>query len=226
MMRNSLILIFLLLLFSCEEEPSAISIAPGYDFFPVEMGQYRTYWVEEINFGAFGGDTTRYFLNEVISDSLMSGDGTVKYLVERFKSTDSIDWKLDSVWTLQRFKEIMIVTENNIPYAKLAFPVIVGKRWDGNAFNSQPEKMYYYQALSETAHLQSTGASEFIEVIIEDIEENIVNQDERRETYAKGIGLVEKDYVTFQFCSANCGELGEIQSGRILKQNLVGYGPN
>ncbi|WP_421895072.1 hypothetical protein [Marinoscillum sp.] len=226
MMRNSLILIFLTFLLACDEEPSDISIEPGYDFFPVKMGQYRTYWVEEVNFGAFGGDTSRYFLSEVISDSLISGDGTVKYLVERSKSTDSITWKLDSIWTVHRFKDIMIVTENNVPYAKMAFPVIAGNRWDGNAFNAQPEKMYYYQAISQLTHLESTGASDFVQVIIEDIEENLVNQDERSETYAKGIGLVEKDYVTLQFCSANCGELGEIQSGRILKQNLVGYGPN
>lgn len=225
-MEKALLVLFLVILLSaCKEEQSDISIDPGYGFFPLAYGQYHIYEVEEVTFSTFSIDTASFFLQEKITDSLVSGDGSIRYLLSRYKSQDTLTWVLDSVWTVQRHKESLVVTENNLPLVKLVFPVLSGKTWNGNALNIYDSDSYFYaDEPGRTVAGQDVAVSDIIRVVLEDIPENLVKQDERSEVYARGVGLVEKDYYSLNFCSVNCEELGEIQSGRILKQNLIAYG--
>ena len=65
-------------------------------------------------------------------------------------------------------------------------------------------------------------------MVIEDIEENITGLDLRSEVYVRGVGLVEKDYLTQRNCTASdCGDdLGKVIGGRSLKQTLIEIGTN
>ncbi len=209
----------------CNKESDLSPIEGDFDFYPMEIGQYRTYWVEEIKFSLLDPDTSRYMLREVIADSIMNGNGVVKYLINRYVAVDSINFELDSVWSVHKIAQSVIVTENNVPYVKLIQPVNLSVNWNGNAFNTLTDRTYYFQSAGEVENVRvDLSSTELIDVIIEDIPANLVNQDERRETFAKGIGLVQKDYVTLGFCTLDCNSAGEIQSGRILRQWLFEYG--
>lgn len=219
----------LVLLCSCSEEVSDVSLDPGYDFFPLELNAYRTYEIQEVTFEVFQPDTTRYFLKEVVKDSMTAGDGLVTYLINRFKSPDSLSWKLDSVWTARRSEVVAVINENDVPFCKLVFPIKEGRTWDGNAFNVMDEQEYRFEQLSGYAIGSKTLESDkVIRVVIEDIPENLVNQDERYEVYGRGIGLLEKNYIQLSFCTLNCEEkgfsIGAIEKGRILSQKLIKYG--
>ncbi|WP_420578375.1 hypothetical protein [Ekhidna sp.] len=219
------ILLFALFFSSCNSSKEVGPETVGYDFYPLAVGDYRIYDVEEIKYLITGFDTSVYQLREIIIDSIPSNDQTI-YLLRRDIRTNEMDaWESDSLWTVTRTSNYLSITENNIPFIKLTFPVKEGKEWDGNSLNSRSELSYYYQPV-ETNNIDSLSLDDHIRVIIEDIEENVTGVDLRSEVYAKGIGLVEKDYLTQKKCtSSDCGpDLGEVIAGRSLKQVLIEIG--
>lgn len=222
-LRNVVRLAVLSILVSCNQQLEVTEETLGYDFYPIALGQYRVYDVEEISYNLSGFDTSHYQLRETIFDSLMSIDQT-SYLIRRDKRNDATEeWASDSVWTATLTANYLAISENSIPFMKLTFPVRLGREWDGNSLNSKSEITYYYQPATE-AIADSIALDDHIRLIVEDIEPNIVSQDERSEVYARGIGLVEKNYLTLQFCTADCNEIGEIEAGRFLRQTLIEVG--
>lgn len=222
-MKNLIVTISFLVLFSCNERKEITPNAQGYDFYPVEMGQYSVYHVEEILYKLSGFDTTIYQLKETIFDSIVSND-QVTYLIRRDKRDDpSVEWKTDSVWTVTKTDHFLAVTENNIPFIKLTFPVKEGNEWDGNSLNTKKSVGYYYQPLGGII-IDTLEQGDHIRVVIEDIPSNLVSRDERSEVYVRELGLVQKDYVTLAFCTVDCNEIGEIEGGRSLQQTLIEVG--
>lgn len=222
-MRIVIPLVFALVWTSCNQRLEVTPETLGYDFYPIELGQYRVYDVEEIDYKLSGFDTTHYQLRETIFDSLVSPDQT-SYLIRRDKRNEATDkWKSDSVWTATLTANYLAISENSVPFMKLTFPVELGREWNGNSLNSKSEITYFYQPATGVL-IDSVAFDDHIRLIIEDIEPNIVGQDERSEVYARGVGLVQKNYLTLQFCTADCNEIGEIEAGRFLKQTLIEAG--
>ena len=218
----------LLVFFGCSACNETREVGPetvGYDFYPLEVGQYRIYDVEEIRYLITGFDTSVFQLREIIFDSINSIDQTTYLLRRDIRETAMDEWQSDSVWTVARTNNYLVITENNIPLIKLTFPVNTDRNWDGNSLNSRGEQTYYYQSLP-AASIDSIALEDHIRVIIEDIEDNITGVDLRSEVYVRGIGLVEKDYLTQKKCTASdCGpDLGEVIAGRSVKQVLIELG--
>jgi hypothetical protein len=179
--------------------------------------------VNEIQYNLIGNDTLNYQLKETFFDSLVSND-QITYLLRREKRDNPTDpWTADSVWTVSRTSNSLVITENNVPFVKLTFPVSLGNKWDGNILNTKSPIIYYYESVTDNL-VDSVATEDHIRLIIEDVTLNVVNQDERSETYVRGLGLVAKNYLTLQFCTVDCNKVGEIQSGRYLDQILIEVG--
>ena len=223
-MSLSLFLPFLFIL-SCNESKDIGPQTIGYDYYPIAIGQYRIYDVEEITFRVASFDTSFYQLRETIFDSIQSIDQTT-YLIKRdVRATSMQEWESDSIWSVTRLNSYLTITENNIPFIKLTFPVTAGNTWDGNSLNSRSTKTYYYELMTQ-ALIDSIDAEDHIRMVIEDIPQNTTGIDQRSEVYARGVGLVEKNYLTQIRCTAtSCGEdLGKVIGGRLLKQTLIEIG--
>ncbi len=213
------------LLVSCNESLPVDESTLGYDFYPVSVGQFRIYDVEEIQYRITRFDTATYQLRETIIDSIVSLD-QITYILQRdIRANEAEEWEVDSLWSIAPTDLYVAVTENSIPFIKLTFPVREGIEWDGNSLNSRTNQTYYYQTVSEST-FDDISPSDLIRVVIEDIPENTTGIDLRSEVFARNIGLVEKDYLTQVKCtSGNCGDdFGEVEGGRSLKQRLVEFG--
>ncbi|MEM6643547.1 MAG: hypothetical protein AAF616_11255 [Bacteroidota bacterium] len=224
-MKKYFFLVLLVWLAGCNESVEADPNDLGFDFYPTLVNQYRIYEVEEINFRITGFDTANYQLRETIFDSLVSLD-QVTYLIRRDKRDNALEeWRSDSIWTVTPTERFVAVAENNIQFLKLTFPVRPGISWNGNSLNARGLQTYFYEEVS-TSTFEEAPLSDQIRLIIEDIPESSVGVDLRSEIYVRGIGLVEKDYLTQVKCTAgSCGaDLGKVQGGRLLKQNLIEYG--
>lgn len=215
------LLIILSILSSCNETKEIGPEVLGYDFYPINAGEYKIYDVKEIRYQISGFDTSYYQLRETIFDSIPALD-QITYLIRRdIRASESEEWESDSLWTATRTANYLSITENNIPFIKLTFPVTLGREWDGNSLNSRGEVTYYYQTLENPA-IDSVSIDNHIRVIIENIEENVTGIDLKSEVYVRDVGLVEKDYLTYKKCtSSDCGEIGQIIAGRALKQTLI-----
>lgn len=213
----------ILLLTGCNEQFSEGDVDLDSDFFPLKIGQFRTYEVTEINYNAQGSDTSTYLLRETINDTIRNGD-EVTYLIKReFRTNETFEWSIKDIWSCRKTVSHVVITEENIPFVKLVFPVLVGETWDGNAFNTLNSGDYYYESLSENHYEELISENDLIKVVIADIPQNLVNQDQRYEVYGRGIGLIEKDYTILEFCTTNCSS-EQIDDGMKLKQVLVDYG--
>ncbi len=211
-----LLLVFLL---ACgEREVIPPKVEPGY--FPLEIGNYWIYEVEETTHSLLEVVSSEYDLRETVVDTIGGADTTYLILQQR-RSNEGEEWQADSMFTIRMTTSALIVTENNLAYARMAFPVELGKEWNGNAYNALPDTEYeYVEAPTPLSELEFTN---LIQVQLSDVEQNLVNQDQRYQIFAKGVGLVEKNYIRLNFVTS--GEnLGEIESGRILKQYLKEYG--
>ena len=223
MLRLFNLILLSFLLTGCNEQFSEGNFDLGKDFFPLKIGQFRTYEVTEINYNAQGPDTLIFFLRETISDTIKNGD-EVTYLIKReSRVSESAEWSINDIWSCRKTDSHVVLTEENIPFVKLTFPVLEGETWDGNAFNTMVSGDYYYESMIENDYEVLVDDPDLIKVVIADIPQNLFNQDQRFEVYGKGIGLIEKDYTILEFCTTNCSS-EQIDDGMKLKQVLVDYG--
>ncbi|MEM9896009.1 MAG: hypothetical protein AAF789_06535 [Bacteroidota bacterium] len=210
-----------MLLFSCSDSLEVETSSTGEAFFPLDLDIARIYTVEEIRYAITGFDTLRYQQRETIFDSTRAA-GQEHYLMrveQRENASDS--WVSARLDLIIKTDEYLAIQEDGQTIIKLIFPFNINDTWNGNALRNDFELTYYYQPV-QFSRVDSISFSDQVRVIIEDIEANPVNQDERSEIYAKGIGLVERDFTTLNFCTTGCNVVGEIESGRKLKQELIG----
>ena len=223
------ILLGLMLIYasSCDSKIEIDPAETGQAFYPLSPGDYREYKVEQIKYSILSTpDTIKYFLKEQVGDSFINQTGGTTYTLNRYKrSDDTVAWVIDSVWAVIKSETNVVVSENNIPYAKLIFPVLDQKKWDGNAFNTIAEELYRYEHTYQPISLENIDFNSTITVIHEFNPDSIVMKDIRNEIYAENVGLIYKESIILHYCTENeCLGKQIIEQGVDFKQELIGYG--
>ncbi len=223
--------VFVLLIFigfGCGEEiekPNPNLSGPGY--YPLAIGNYWIYDVEQVVITLLESDTSTFQLREILVDSIVSALGDVTYLISReTRSTPAEPWEADSLWTVRNTSQSVVVTESNVPFVKLVFPVAEGQTWDGNSFNNKGNQTYRFDSVldDELPGVWSDADSvAFIRTIISDISSAITGTDQRSEIYGEGVGLIEKDYLRISLCTTEC-DAGDTLGGLRLSQELIEFG--
>lgn len=199
----------------------------GLSYFPLSIGLYKTYEIEQINYKVTGEvDTTRYQLKESVVDSFKNVNNNFTYILHRFsKYPDQEQWKLDSVWNARRTPRQAIVIENNIPFVKLIFPLKEMAEWDGNSSNALEEEAYTMIEVNKPFQWRELNYDQSTTVIQKDNQDSIIFLDQRKEVYAQDLGLIFKESVALKFCSqVQCIGKGEIESGTIYRQFIIDNG--
>lgn len=211
--------------------PTASPLPAGSEYYPLTIGQYSTYNVEDIRYSLRdGADTMQYQLQERVTDSLTGAGGEIIYTLERYsRSSSAATWQLDSTWTARKSEQRLVVVENNIPFVKLIFPFQEALEWDGNALNSRPEQTYLLTATDSTLR-REMGNNLLLKdcrTVIQRQLETLVNDSVMVETYSANVGLVYRKNRILQYCAdENCIGQQLIESGRVYRQTLIEYGKN
>lgn len=220
----------LLSLAACgEDETKPVSDA---DYFPLRKGFYQIYNASETKYFNIGDSQSRTFqLKTEVVDSFVNQEGGYTYTVHRSeRDTPSGDWIFTDIWSVRMTPANVVVSEENMPYIRIAFPAVTNRVWDGNALNSLEADEYVLAATGKKYQLE-TGeeVGPYIQIVQEDAYDSILFMDRRQEIYVRGIGLVKQDYTVIEYCSTQ-GEcdLGTkvIDNGRIYVQTLIEYGQN
>jgi len=232
MLRSFLWVTVVWLLYACEPETIAPSSTQlGFSYFPIEVGSFREYTVQDISYGLLNEpDTQRYFLREVVADSFPGQGREIVYRLERFSRFSSDQaWVLDSVWTARVNTQRAVVVENNIPLVKLVFPFTNALVWDGNALNSRSVDRYELQTTPETLSEEiesslDTLLNQSITVVQSDVS-SLVSDSIFLETYVDNVGLFYKKSVSMDYCAEeDCFGQFTIDFGRDYRQTLTAYG--
>jgi hypothetical protein len=221
---NFLILCLLALTFGCQDDvvqPSADNVGAAY--FPLEVGRFYIYDVEETIYNLSGPNKSLYQLRETVFDSFPNQAGGITYKVIREKNNGN-SWQTDLIWSATKSVSQVVVVENNTPVIKMVFPVKDGITWDANSLNANFRSEYRSELIAEPLTVGSTTYEKVLKIVVADVPENLTGIDQQYEYYHSGTGLISKDYTTLRYCTRNCGSSLQIEDGLILKQNLVEYG--
>jgi len=220
----------------CCTSPEPIEPDLGLDYFPLKVGTYIVYEVDEIQYNQVTGDIqSAYELKVTVTDSAANPEGGFTYTLLRQKRTDAATpWYNLDTWTARVSGREFIMTEGNQPFVKLVFPPSVGISWDGNAYNTLggeeqcgtlPCDSYQLLTLDEPFELPDTTFAHTLTIIQNDNPDRIVKKDIRKEVYALHVGLIYHEATVLNYCT-NVDCLGQeiVETGFQYIQSIKEYG--
>jgi len=216
---QQLILLFVLMLFSCQSEIETEPVDFGYDYQPMEVGLFWIYEVDQtIYFGENDSERFTYFYKDIIRSSYINAENEQVFIVDRSKSPNKNNWAKEMEYTLIRRDFSVVRTSQNQPLITIVFPVKSGSVWNANAYRDAPIDEFEYA---------DTGLADQYLVRQEESTDEVTYFDHRYEIYNRGVGLIEKYYEVLTYCSRNdC--LGDqlIDSGYKTLMKLTDNGKN
>lgn len=240
-----------LVLSACSESTiEDIDLELGYEYFPLSVGQSRTYAVDSIIYDPLSLtnriDTLSGFFREDIVDTLRDQSGDLVYRIERYyRKQGNQDWQIHSVITSSRDAEEAVYTENNLRFIKLRFPLKAETEWKGTAHFPEDtqvevagESLEFYKDW-QTKVLERREAYSLETVTYSDVYllelanfENLIEYRYAIEAYAPDKGLIYQEIWVLDtqcdYCCggdfATCGGVSweeKAEKGLILKKRLV-----
>lgn len=206
---------------------------------PLVVGTYSIYDVEETRYSVVNGQQDFiYQLKEMVTDSFVNNIGGITYVIQRsIRDNSALSFEYKDTWSARIEANQVVVNEGNVPYVRLAFPVIAGRQWNGNALNSLKGDescgdninftcdLYQIESVGVPYQLNKDLYSETVSVVQSNNIDLIVNQDIRKEIYVRSIGLVYKESSVLNYCTVgSCIGQQQIDDGYVLKQTLVEHG--
>jgi hypothetical protein len=216
-----------LILFACGGDQVEKTADSGADYFPLKVGLYQIYDVHEIKYSEVTDpDTSDYQLLTEVVDSFPNTAGSYTYVIYRSsRQNENSAWEFIETWSARKDNDQAVEMEGNISYVKLQFPLAADKAWNGNKLNNGEEDMYTVKTFDTPFAAGGTTFDKTLTVEQELNDDPIVYTDIRSEVYGREVGLVYKETTQLRYCqSENCAGNEVIDSGLILKQQIIEYG--
>jgi hypothetical protein len=207
----------------------------GLDYYPTTQGKYVIYDVDSTWYVQLPQKDTfelKYRIKEKIADTFTDAQGQPAIRLERYvkmynaqKSYDSIPWTIKEVWMVNADKKSIQVSERDIRYTKLIFPVQEKASWKGNARNNIGDWDYTYDYVDRKETINNVSLDKVL--LVKQIDfDPLIYYKKYSEKYAKGIGLVYREMYDVQSNNVIQGvaTVDRIETGFIYKQSIVSYG--
>ena len=132
-----LVLALVVTITSCKKTVSNTGNPLTSYFISLQVGKYVTYRLDSLNFYYYGqlDTTTSYLAKDSVEKSFIDASGQTAWLVTRYLSdTTGSAWSPSLTYTVTPSLAAIDVTENNLRYIKLAYPMDEGFSWLGNTY--------------------------------------------------------------------------------------------
>lgn len=219
--RNALLLFLSLfsiicLIPSCKDEVEDYQALYEYEYYPLDSGRYIIYDVDSIKYryietSSNGGytqysDTIRYQLKEYYAGTFYdSFQGNLKYRIEYYRRTNQDEpWQNDRVWYVLKTSTSLQRQEDDMRFLKLVFPPREGYTWDGTSlipktgvYDYLVDWKFKYLDVGKPLTVNGKDFEKTLTVTHINTEEgqgNLVEYQYSKEVYAKGIGIIYKDW--------------------------------
>jgi hypothetical protein len=221
------IFLFLLVVVGCTPDEQPVSDT-GKAYIPLQVGNFQIYDVDETNyFPLEDPEELHYQVKTEVVDSFEHTEGSYTYVVHRSRrDSENNPWTYVDSWSVRVTDLEAIVNENNISFVKMVFPVAVGKKWNGNAYNASEEDEYEMTVVNQPYQVGDTQFENTVTVDQENRVDLLFN-DRRFEVYAKDIGLIYHEVTDLEYCSeVECFGQNKIEQGIVYRQTIKEYGSN
>lgn len=183
-----------LVIIGCKKE-EVVATDLGYGYYPTTLGSWVEYQVDSIwkdeEFGEY--DSVSYRLRQRIESAFIDAEGRQAWRVQRSVQDTSGTWRVRDVWSTTANGIIAELTEENERRLKLSFPVRLGRAWDSNVFNVNPELEVGYEEV-DVAWSVNGLSFDSTALVQNTVPANPVDRRDLVERYAKGIGMVYKQW--------------------------------
>jgi hypothetical protein len=242
-MRRALLLLVVLagLVAACEDkykdpDPKVM----GYDYYPLEVGDWRVYDVMDIRYMSDVGDTTYFQLRERVDTTFYDQTNTLNFkIIRSVRANENTPWVDDSVMVVSMSDTDVILTRNNTKFVKMVFPVKEGKEWSGDAYNTYVnlthehdafgyKEPYTYEKVGNAFELNGETFPNTVTVIQGYPTNSAILQDDRSEVYAEGVGMIYRKFkrIIYTACAEDDCENGEEYKihGHERHEKLISHG--
>lgn len=180
---------------ACTKENTAPAIDLQSEFYPLKVGAVSIYDVDSTAYSNFTNSSQnfKFEIKDTVINTFQDLSGATNYRIERFKRSNTTSpWVFQLVFT--RSKRLRSAEEfiNNQTFIRLIFPPIEGSAWNGNSKNNIGEQEYIIEEDFSALSLNSLNFDSTV-VVNEINETNLIREDVVNATYAKNVGLVQKE---------------------------------
>lgn len=207
--------LFLFTLNSCskltDQPPKNMNMA---DYYPLQVGKFISYKLDSTVFTNLGTqrEIKTYFVQDLIDAVVKDNLGQDTWRIRRKirSTTDTTQWLDNATFLVTPGAKRIEFTENNLRFIKLINPVSPSVSWKGNSYINVIDDFlrfyenwdYNYDKISEPYTVNGKTFPETITV--NHIDQTDGNPNDKRffyevtrssEVYAKGIGLIYKDFL-------------------------------
>jgi hypothetical protein len=226
MQKLLLLLVVCMAFFSCKENET-LEFENAKDYFPLSVGKYITYRLDSTNYVGYTttASISTYYVKDVVDAVVTDNLGRQSFRIVRYykKLLTDPTWRPEgTIMATPLDKSIEYVDDNNLRFIKLQNPIKEGFSWNANSyietssafssmqwFGAPTWSNHHYTGIKEPKTYGSLSFPETITVNQADetdgplvIPPGYVGYSERNygvEVYAKGVGLVYKDFLHWTY---------------------------
>ncbi|MGB4843525.1 MAG: hypothetical protein WBP16_03610 [Ferruginibacter sp.] len=234
-----LALITVIIFAACKKSTDVLETNTVNEFYPLQVGKYITYDLDSTVFINFGTKDTimKYQVKHEIDAEIMDNLGRPAYRVIRYiRKTAANPWVADNTFMAVQTDFTVEFIENNMRFIKLKGPVRDGYTWKGNSYidlniygRYLEDWDYVYDGVNTSTTVGSFTLDSTLNVNQRD--EVIGNPGDinsyheinfSTEKYAKGLGMVYRDFIHIEYQPPTPG-LGGYRQGYGVKMTMIDH---
>ena len=210
--------VFIMTFTSCKKETETFSTASLQEFFPLKIGKKWIYRIDSIVPATFGVAllTKTYHAKDTVVSTFNDNQGRLSYVIFRYirDTAGKQPWTFGTTIHATPTAKWVEYVENNLRYIKISLPITEGYSWYGHAFIDTRNTNYTYLDKLNGWEYTWQNVNQSYRVLNKtyDSTATIAQNDETtppgpfdpnnfkqrtfgKEVYAKGVGLIHKDFL-------------------------------
>ncbi|MEO7802267.1 MAG: hypothetical protein ABIR81_09715 [Ginsengibacter sp.] len=215
---------------SCKKSTETVEALPAAAYYPLDTGKYISYRLDSTLFINFGERDTviSYDVMDKVDAKFIDNAGRPAFRILRSIRTDaSQQWQANNTFMAVYGEKGVELIENNLRFLKLVDPVKTGFSWKGNSyvetgsFTSDVNYLGGWNYAYDSVNVPLMIGAQIIDSTIKIVQADEFFGDDPSsgfavyseknysiEKYAKGIGLVFKDFLHWEYTGASGGSKG------------------
>lgn len=213
----SLILFLFTSLPGCKKETETFNTATLNDYYPLQTGKTFLYRLDSTVLASFGSSlvVNSYQAKDSIESTFTDNQGRLSYRIFRLirDTAGLVPWRFAATYVATPTPQSIEYVDNNLRFIKLHTPVTEGSTWKGHSYidtkslnttvSYLDEWVYEYRNLGQRFQIFNTAYDSTVTVFQQDETTppgpfNPNNYQQRNlgtEVYAKGVGLIYKEFL-------------------------------